>query len=157
SGPRRRPSGSPACRIRATAARVGDATEVTTMRPTRPLPGLAAWLLVAGSLAAPAHAVTLCARSGNGADPNDGATVKVRSACKDTETALDPATLGLSAPGVSTIVRTGDQITTNGSVSTPASCEAGEVATGGGALSVGNDGGVAVLRSSRPQPETAGA
>ncbi len=129
---------------------------VTIMRPTTSYPTLAAWLLAAGTLATPAHAFVLCARSTNGTDPIDGVAVKVRSACRVTEVALDPATLGLTPGGISTIVRTGNQITTNASVSTPANCEPGEVATGGGAIATGANGGIAVMRSSRPEPETAG-
>ena len=125
-------------------------------RIIRPNP-LAAWLLAAGALAAPAQAFVLCARSGSDGGPNEGASVKVRRVCKDNETALDAATLGLAAPTLSTIVRTGNQISTNGTLSSPASCDAGEVATGGGALSTGADGALPVIRSSRPQPDTAGA
>ena len=127
------------------------------MRPTTTLSTLTAGLLVAGALVAPAHAFLLCARSGNGADPSEGASVKIRSACKDNETSLDPTTLGLATGAVSPIVRTGNQITTNGTLSTPANCEAGEVATGGGALATGSNGGIPAMRSSRPQPETDGA
>jgi len=60
-------------------------------------PTLAAWLLTAWTVAAPAHAFVLCAR-GDG-DPNDGASVKVRSACKDNETAIDAALLDGFADG----------------------------------------------------------
>jgi hypothetical protein len=117
------------------------------------------WLLAAcaaGMLARSAHGFVLCARGGDG-DPNEGASVKVRSVCKDNESALDPATLGASASAISTIVRTGNQISTNGTVSSPANCEAGEVATGGGAIATGADGGLPAIRSSRPQPDLAGA
>ncbi len=38
-----------------------------------------------------------------------------------------------------------------------AACAAGEVATGGGVLSSAANGGVAAVRSSEPQPDTAGA
>ena len=54
-------------------------------------------------------------------------------------------------------VRFGSAITTGGTVSTPANCLAGEVATGGGQIATGASGGLVVLASSRPQPETAGA
>ncbi len=127
-----------------------------TIRSTR----IAAWLAAgcaAAALATPARAFVLCARSGNGADPNDGASVKVRSACRDNEAALDAAALGVSPALPATLVRTGDTISTNGTLSTPASCADGEVATGGGALTSGTGGGIPVLRSSRPQPDDAGA
>jgi hypothetical protein len=119
-----------------------------------PPPSLAPWLLAAWTLAAPAHAFVLCARGDAG--PNEGASVKVRSACKDNETTIDPGALGLSAT-VSTVVRTGNPLSTNGTLSNPASCLPGEVATGGGALTSSADGGLAVVKSSRPQPDTAGA
>ena len=118
---------------------------------------LTAGLLVAGALVTPAHPFVLCARSGNGADPSEGASVKIRSICKDNETSVDPPTLGLAVGAVSAVVRTGNQITTDGSVSSPASCEAGEVATGGGVLAMAADGGIAAVRTSRPQPDTPGA
>jgi hypothetical protein len=117
------------------------------------------WLLAAfaaGMLARSAHGFVLCARGGDG-DPNEGASVKVRSVCKDNETAVDPSTPGASASAITTIVRTGNQISTNHTLSTPANCVDGEVATGGGALSSGNDDGVPVIKSSRTQPDTAGA
>jgi hypothetical protein len=117
------------------------------------------WLLAAcaaGMLARAAHGFVLCARGGDG-DPNEGASVKVRSVCKDNETALDPSTLGATASAITTIVRLGNQVSTNHALSTAASCEAGEVATGGGALSSSNDGGLPFMKSSRPQPDTAGA
>jgi hypothetical protein len=119
----------------------------------------ATWLVAAcvtAALASPARAVVLCARESNGV-PSEGASVKVRAICKDNEVALDPVALGIATGPTTTIVRTGNPVSTNGTVSTPATCAAGEVATGGGVLSTGTDGGVAVLRSSRPQPDTAGA
>jgi hypothetical protein len=119
---------------------------------------IATWLLAAcaaGTLVTPAHGFVLCAR-GDGA-PNEGASVKVRSVCKDNETALDPTTLGASAARIATVVRTGNQITTNGSLSSPASCLDGEVATGGGALTSGTAGGLPVIKASRPEPDAAGA
>jgi hypothetical protein len=118
-----------------------------------PGPTLAAWLLTAWTVAAPAHAFVLCAR-GDG-DPNEGASVKVRSACKDNETAIDTALLDGSRT-TTAIVRTGNVITTNGSLSSPANCLPGEIATGGGAITNATGGGSVVLKSSRPQPETAG-
>jgi hypothetical protein len=121
------------------------------MRPTRLLAAT-----IALGLAARADASVLCGRR-NGDELADGASVKVRSACKSNELPVDAAALGLAgAPGlVTTVVRTGSPITTNGTVSTPANCADGEVATGGGALSAAVSGGLPVLRSSRPEPETA--
>jgi hypothetical protein len=120
-----------------------------------------AWLLasfLAGASSTPADAFVLCARKSNGATaPSEGAGVKVRSVCKDNEATLDAAALSLATGLTSTLVRTGSQLSTSGTVSTPANCAAGEVATGGGVLATGASGGVAVMRSSRPQPETAGA
>jgi hypothetical protein len=86
----------------------------------------------------------------------DGASLKLRTACKSNELPVNVSDLGLgSVSGF--IVRTGNTVSTNGSVSSPANCEPGEFATGGGVLALGNDGGSPVMRSSRPQPETAGA
>lgn len=127
-----------------------------TIRPN----ALTTWMLTlcaAGALSAPAHAFVLCAHNASTGDPSEGASVKIRSACKDSETTLDPSVLGVSPSGISTIVRTGDQITTNGGLSTPASCQPGEVATGGGVLTVGNAGGIPAMKASRPEPDTAGA
>lgn len=127
---------------------------MTTTRPT-------VWILAAlsaAALATPARAtVFLCAHRNANGDAGDGASVKVRSVCRDNEVALDPASLGIRPRVGAVTIRTGNTITTNGSLSTPANCEPGEVATGGGVLSVGNDGGQPVMRSSRPQPDTAGA
>jgi hypothetical protein len=120
-----------------------------------------AWLLaafLAGASSTPADAFVLCARKSNGAAaPSEGAGVKVRSVCKDNEATLDAAALGLTTGLTSTIVRTGNQVSTNFAVSTAASCEPSEVATGGGVLATGTNGGVAVMRASRPQPDTAGS
>ena len=119
---------------------------------------LASALLVAVALQADAS--VLCGRrNGDTDEVSDGASVKVRSACRSNEVELDAATLGLAGTPslVTTVVRTGNTVSTSGSLSTPALCESGEVATGGGALSLGTNGGVPVLRSSRPEPETAGA
>src|SRR5262249_10855886 len=88
--------------------------------------------------------------------PSEGASVKVRGLCRDNEVALDATALGLVAQRTFT-VRTGNQVTTNASLSTPAFCEPGEVATGGGVLATSANGGVAAVRSSRPQPGDAGA
>jgi len=117
---------------------------------------LAAALLAAG-LASQADAAVLCGRrSAATGEIADGATIKLRTVCRDNELAVNPFEVGLqSQPTV--VVRTGNAVTTAGSVSTPASCEPGEVATGGGVLSAASNGAEPVLRSSRPQPETPGA
>lgn len=86
----------------------------------------------------------------------DGSAVHVRNACRPSEVQLDAAALGLQVLGTLT-VRTGNTISTNGIVSTSAICNPGEVATGGGLLGLSNDGGQPVLRSTRPEPDTAGA
>jgi hypothetical protein len=131
------------------------------MTPPRHRSVLVAWLLTtcaAGVLVGPARAAVLCARASHGATaPNDGATVKVRGACKPNEATLDPAALGIATGLATTVVRTGNQVSTNGALSTSAFCAAGEVATGGGALATGTNDGVAALRSSRPQPDDADA
>lgn len=99
----------------------------------------------------------LCGRrNGATAEIADGATLKLRTACKSNELPVNAADLGL-APASGFIVRSGNTVSTNGALSSPASCEPGEVATGGGGLAVGNDGGLPVMRSSRPQPDTVGA
>ena len=117
------------------------------------------WLLAAcaaGTLAAPAQAFVLCARGDDA--PNEGASVKVRSVCKDNETALDPAALGVSsAPTIATVVRTGSPLGVNGLLSGLASCLAGEVATGGGVRTIAAGGGVPLIRASHPQPDAPGA
>ena len=113
--------------------------------------------LVAAGIASQVDAAVLCGRrSAATGEIADGATVKVRTACRDSELAVNPADLGVRAQPT-TVVRTGSAISTNGTVSTPARCEPGEVATGGGVLSSGSSGGEPVLRSTRPEPETPGA
>jgi hypothetical protein len=122
-----------------------------------PVAALVAALVATHALAA--DAAVLCARrAAGGTQAAEGATVKIRASdCRDNEVPVEAAALGLPAAGLTTtVVRTGNQVTTNGSLSTSAACEPGEVATGGGALNQGNDGGLPVLRSSRPQPEAAG-
>src|SRR5688572_12649049 len=47
-------------------------------------------------MSAPAHAVVLCAKKR--ADGTFNTSVKIREACKVTETLLDPASLGLQGP-----------------------------------------------------------
>jgi hypothetical protein len=54
------------------------------------------------------------------------------------------------------VTRLGSQVTSNGGISTSAFCLAGEVATGGGAVTSAASGGQVNVTSSRPQPETAG-
>lgn len=108
-------------------------------------------------LSSRADALVLCARNGSGGVPNDGASVKVRAVCKDNESVVDAGALGLTTGFTTTVVRIGDTISTNGSLSTPALCAAGEVATGGGVESTAANGGVAAVRSSRPEPDTPGA
>jgi hypothetical protein len=113
-------------------------------------------ILIAG-LASHASAAVLCGRrNGATAEIADGATLKFRTACKSNELPVNGADLGLG-PASGFIVRTGSTVSTNGALSSLASCEPGEVATGGGGLAVGNDGGLPVMRSSRPQPDTVGA
>ena len=113
-------------------------------------------ILIAG-LASHVSAAVLCGRRDAGsAEIADGATLKLRTACKSNELPVNAADLGLASVS-GFVVRTGNTVSTNVSVSTPANCEPGEFATGGGALALGNDGGLPVMRSSRPQPETAGA
>jgi len=55
------------------------------------------------------------------------------------------------------ITRLGNQITTNGGLQTSAVCLAGEVATGGGAVTSAASGGQINITASRPEPETAGS
>lgn len=113
--------------------------------------------ILIASLASRASAALLCGRrNGATAEIADGATLKLRTTCKSNELPVNAADLGL-APASGSIVRTGSTVSTNGALSSAASCEPGEVATGGGGLAVGNDGGLPVMRSSRPQPDTAGA
>jgi hypothetical protein len=102
-----------------------------------------------------AGASVLCGRQ-SGGHIVDGATIKLRQSCKSNELAVNPLELGLTSPP-HLLVRTGNTITTNGSVSTAASCEDGEVATGGGALATGANGGLPVTRSSHPQPDDPGS
>ena len=120
------------------------------------IPRLLAVFLVV--LAAPgANATMVCGKlDSNTGHVRDGSALHVRSACRTSEVQLDAAALGLQVLGTLT-VRTGNQLTTNGTVSTPANCNAGEVATGGGALSLANAGALPAIRSSRPEPETAGS
>jgi hypothetical protein len=113
--------------------------------------------IAAALLASRSDAFVLCARNGSSGVPSDGATVKVRAACKDNESLVDAGALGLTTGFTTTTVRTGNTITTNAALSTPASCAAGEVATGGGVLSSAANGGVAAVRSSQPQPDAPGA
>jgi hypothetical protein len=113
-------------------------------------------LVAALALSRTVHASSLCVRRNGSGVPSEGATVKLRTTCASNEIALDPASVAFTVPPVVT-VRTGSPISTTGTVSTPAPCAAGEVATGGGALSIGSGGGSPVIRSSRPEPETAGA
>jgi len=108
------------------------------------------------TLPTPAAATILCgAKDRTTGQLRDGASLKVRSVCRANEVQASAAALGLSPPGV--VVRTGSQISTGGSLSTPANCDPGEVATGGGALTSVTGGAEITVRSSRPQPETAGA
>lgn len=53
-------------------------------------------------------------------------------------------------------VRLGNSVSTAGSLSTPANCNPGEVAVGGGGLVTGSSGGIGVMSGSRPQPEVVG-
>jgi len=115
---------------------------------------IAAALMAAG-LGGQARASVLCGRQSNGRIA-DGATIKLRDICKSNELAVNPLEVGLtSQPHV--VVRTGNTVSTNFSLSTAASCEPGEVATGGGALSTGSGGGLPVMRTSRPQPDDPGS
>jgi hypothetical protein len=127
-----------------------------SLERSRGIAATVAAILIAG-LASHASAAVLCGRrNGATAEIADGATLKLRTACKSNELPVNAADLGL-APASGFIVRTGNTVSTNVGVSSPASCEPGEVATGGGGVAVGNDGGLPVMRSSRPQPDTAGA
>jgi hypothetical protein len=117
-------------------------------------------VLLSSAVPTPATALVLCAKHNRKTGAiTDGAPLKLRTTCKTSETQVDPGSIGLqSALGTGNVtVRLGDQITTNATVSTPANCSAGEVATGGGILATGNGGGVAAMRESIPQPDTAGA
>ena len=114
---------------------------------------IAAALMVLG-LGGHAEASVLCGRQ-SGGHIVDGATIKLRESCKSNELAVNPLELGLSSqPHL--VVRTGNTISTNFSLSTAASCEDGEVATGGGGLATGANGGLPVMSASRPQPDDAG-
>jgi hypothetical protein len=84
----------------------------------------------------------------------EGTGLHVRSECKSTEIQASLSALGLQPKFA---VRSGNTITTNGSLSTPATCQPGEIATGGGVLATGANGGVPAMRSSRPLPDDAGA
>ena len=120
------------------------------------LVAVAAAVLVSASWA---DASVLCAHKNNKTGAiTEGATPKLRAACKSSELPVDPASVGLQRTlGASNVVvRTGSTVTTNGSLSTLARCESGEVATGGGAVSIGNDAGAPFMRTSRPHPDTAG-
>jgi len=129
------------------------------MQPLERRRGIAATVtaMLFASFASHASGAVLCGRvNAATGEIADGATLKLRTACKSNELPVNAADLGLG-PASGFIVRTGNTVTTNGSLSSPANCEPGEVATGGGVLATGNDGGLPVMRSSRPQPETAGA
>ena len=116
------------------------------------------WIAVAfltAGLGGYARASVLCGRQSGGRIA-DGAIIKLRDSCKSNELAVNPLEVGLtSQPHV--VVRTGSTVSTNGALSSRASCEAGEVATGGGGLSTGANGGLPVMRSSRPEPDDPGA
>jgi hypothetical protein len=136
-----------------------DATGVPRRSQQRSV-WLGAALVVLAAFASRADAFVLCAhRNSKTAAIADGAALKLRTTCKSSEQQVDPASIGLqgSLGAGNVVVRTGNTISTNGTVSTPANCNAGEVATGGGALSIGNNGGEPAIRSSRPEPDTAGA
>jgi hypothetical protein len=113
-------------------------------------------ILIAGFAARVGAAVLCGRRNAATAEIADGATLKLRTACRSNELPVNAADLGLQ-PASGFVVRAGNTVTTNGTVSTAASCEAGEIATGGGILALGNDGGAPVMRSSRPQPDAAGS
>lgn len=123
-------------------------------RPHATLTRLGAALLATALTSGTASAL-VCARADSTGHLREGTTLKLRSVCRSTERAVDAAALGLGLRNL--IVRTGNPISTNGTVSTPSNCDAGEVAAGGGALSVGSTGGDPAMRSSRPEPETDGA
>ena len=116
---------------------------------------------LATMLAAPTGcaALAICAhKNAKTGAIKDGTTLKLRATCKASEQQVDPAAIGLQSAVANHIaVRTGNQITTNGTLTTPAVCDTGEVATGGGAFSLNNSGGIAAIRSSRPDPDTDGA
>jgi hypothetical protein len=104
-----------------------------------------------------AEATVLCGKLNSATGHvRDGSSLHVRSACKTSEVQLDAAALGLQVLGT-LAVRMGNAVSTSGSLSTPANCNSGEVATGGGLIGTAADGGEIAVRSSRPQPETAGA
>jgi hypothetical protein len=101
------------------------------------------------------RAAVLCGRkNATTGELLEGTALHVRSACRATEVQASLASLGLLPQFT---VRSGNQITTNASVSTAAVCQPGEVATGGGALSTGATGGNPAIRSSEPQPNDPGS
>jgi hypothetical protein len=129
-------------------------------RPWRWSVGLVVAVATSAASVSSANAFVLCAHKNTKSGVIvEGAVLKLRTACKASEDQVDPASVGLQGSlGTSNVVvRTGSAIGTNGTVSTPANCNGGEVATGGGALSIASSGGDPVLRSSRPEPDTAGA
>jgi hypothetical protein len=129
------------------------------MQPVERRRGIAmtvAAILIAGSASHVSAAVLCGRRNAATAEIADGATLKLRTACKSNELPVNAADLAL-APASGFIVRTGNTVSTNAALSSAASCEPGESATGGGALAQGNDGGLPVMRSSRPQPDSTGS
>ena len=117
------------------------------------------WLLAVSlsllALPAVGGAAVLCGKTNpSTGELREGSELHVRSTCKATEQQVTLTALGLESKYT---VRAGNQITTNGALSTPAICEPGEVATGGGAIATGNNGGNPAIRSSRPQPDTVGS
>jgi len=121
----------------------------------RPRPVWIAAALVVLGLGGLARASVLCGRQ-SGGQIADGAAIKLRDSCKSNELAVNPLELGLTSQP-HPVVRTGNTVSTNFSLSTQASCEDGEVATGGGGVATGVNGGFAVTRSSRPQPDDPGS
>ena len=120
----------------------------------------AAWLGVTVAMLASstdAGATVLCAAFNRTTGTlREGATLKVRTTCKASEQQVDPAAIGIQ--GLSKLtVRTGNTVSTNGGLATSALCQQGEVATGGGALTSVSGGAEITVRSSRPQPDTAGS
>lgn len=106
------------------------------------------------ALPAAGGAAVLCGKVNATGEFRDGSQLHVRSTCKATEKQATLTALGLEPTFT---VRVGTPLTTSGSLSSPATCEPGEVATGGGASSIGSGGGQPAIRSSRPQPDTAGS
>src|SRR5262245_10323774 len=126
------------------------------MKPLERYTVVAATVGLIVALASYANAAVLCGRrDGRTGQIADGASLKLRTACKSNELPVDASTLGLGAVS-GFIVRTGNTVSTNVVLSSSANCEPGEFATGGGVLALGNDGGLPVMRSSRPQPDTPG-